>query len=101
MFAVTLNSVHKLLSRELRGQALQGHSGVYVVDTLGPLVQELVTPANEQGRTQVGVLAEKVQVAAWQSGTLAYTAQGYTATMWRKPPKLTASTYSQAALNPG
>src|SRR4028119_1725576 len=48
------------------------------VDTLGHLLAAVVTPANEQDRAQVGVLAEEVQVAAGQSITLAYADQGYT-----------------------
>ena len=38
----------------------------------------MVTPANEQNRAQVGILAEEVQVAYGQSVTLAYADQGYT-----------------------
>ena len=48
------------------------------VDTLGHLLAAVVTPANEQDRAQVGVLAEEVQVASGQSVTLAYADQGYT-----------------------
>ncbi|WP_071890966.1 hypothetical protein [Hymenobacter sp. PAMC 26628] len=37
-----------------------------------------VIPANQQERAQVGLLAEKVQLASGQSVTLAYTNQEYT-----------------------
>lgn len=45
------------------------------VDTLGHLLAAVVTPANEQGRAQVGVLAQEVQVSSGQSVTLAYTVE--------------------------
>ncbi len=48
------------------------------VDTLGHLLALRVTAANEQGRAQVGQLAEKVQEATGQSVELAYVDQGYT-----------------------
>ena len=38
----------------------------------------MVTPANDQGRAQVGALAEEVQVASVQSVTLVDDDQGYT-----------------------
>jgi transposase len=42
------------------------------------LLAAVVTPANEQDRAQVGLLAAKVQTASGQSVTLAYADQGYT-----------------------
>ena len=48
------------------------------VDTLGHLLAAHVTPANEQERAQVGVLAEAVQAATGESVTLAYVDNGYT-----------------------
>ena len=48
------------------------------VDTLGHLLAMHVTPANEQDRAQVAVLAEKVQKATGQSVEVAFVDQGYT-----------------------
>jgi transposase len=48
------------------------------VDTLGNLLALLVTPANEQDRTVVGKLAEKVQAATGETVELAFVDQGYT-----------------------
>ncbi len=48
------------------------------VDTLGHLLAAVVTPANEQDRAQVGVLAQEVQTVAGQQVMLAYADQGYT-----------------------
>jgi transposase len=48
------------------------------VDTLGHLLALHVTPANEQERAQVGVLAEAVQEVTGESVELAYVDQGYT-----------------------
>ena len=48
------------------------------VDTLGQLLAAVVTPANEQERAQVDVLAEKVQAATGESVELAFVDQGYT-----------------------
>jgi transposase len=48
------------------------------VDTLGHLLALHVTPANEQDRAQVGVLAEAVQEVTGESVELAYVDQGYT-----------------------
>ena len=48
------------------------------VDTLGLLLTLVVTPANEQERRQVEVLAQKVQAVTGQSVELAYVDQGYT-----------------------
>jgi transposase len=48
------------------------------VDTLGHLLALHVTPADEQERDQVGVLAAAVQEATGTSVTLAYVDQGYT-----------------------
>ena len=46
--------------------------------TLGHLLALHVTPASEQDRAQVAVLAETVQKATGESVTLAYVDQGYT-----------------------
>src|SRR6516165_4893673 len=48
------------------------------VDTMGNLLALHVTPANEQDRDQVAVLAEAVQRATNDSVELAYVDQGYT-----------------------
>ncbi len=48
------------------------------VDTLGHLLALHVTPANEQDRAQVGVLAEAVQEVTGESVELAYVDRGYT-----------------------
>ena len=48
------------------------------VDTLGHLLALHVTPANEQDRARVGVLAEAVQEVTAESVELAYVDQGYT-----------------------
>lgn len=42
------------------------------VDTLGHLLTLLVTPANEQDRAQVGILASRVQEATGQAVELAF-----------------------------
>jgi len=48
------------------------------VDTLGHLLDVLVTSANEQDRAQVAELAEKVQEATGSHVEVAYVDQGYT-----------------------
>ena len=48
------------------------------VDTLGHLLAVHVTPANEQERDQVAVLAEAVQEVTGESVEIAYVDQGYT-----------------------
>ena len=48
------------------------------VDTLGHLLALHITPANEQEREQVGVLAEAVQEVTGQNVQLAWVDQGYT-----------------------
>jgi transposase len=48
------------------------------VDTLGHLLALHVTPANEQDRDQVAILAESVQRVTGESVELAYVDQGYT-----------------------
>lgn len=48
------------------------------VDTLGHLLALVVTPANEQDRTQVAHLAEQVQALTGQNVELAVVDQGYT-----------------------
>lgn len=48
------------------------------VDTLGHLLAAHVTPASEQDRAQVAILAEAVQEASGDSVELAYVDQGYT-----------------------
>ncbi len=47
------------------------------VDTLGHLLALLVTPANEQDRTQVGQLAQAVQEATGETVEVAFVDQGY------------------------
>jgi transposase len=47
------------------------------VDTLGHLLALHVTPANEQDREQVEVLAEAIQEATGESVELAHVDQGY------------------------
>ncbi len=49
-----------------------------VVDTLGLLLTLHVTPANEQERAQVGLLAEQVQEITGGSVEIAFVDQGYT-----------------------
>jgi transposase len=48
------------------------------VDTLGHLLALKVTPANEQGRAQVGELAQQVQAATENLVEIGYVDQGYT-----------------------
>ena len=48
------------------------------VDTLGHLLTLLVTPADEQGRAQVGQLAQTVQEATGETVEVAFVDQGYT-----------------------
>jgi transposase len=48
------------------------------VDTLGNLLALHVTPADQQERDQVAILAEKVQEVTGESVELAYVDQGYT-----------------------
>ena len=48
------------------------------VDTLGNLLALLVTPANEQDRTMVGELAEKVQEVTGEKIEIAFVDMGYT-----------------------
>jgi transposase len=48
------------------------------VDTLGHLLALHVTPANEQERAQVAVLAERVQEATGESVEVAFVDRGYT-----------------------
>ena len=48
------------------------------VDTLGHLLALIVTPADEQDRTQVAQLAERVQEVTGESVELAFVDQGYT-----------------------
>ena len=48
------------------------------VDTLGHLLVLLVTPANEQDRTQVGQLAQAVQEVTGETVRVAFVDQGYT-----------------------
>jgi transposase len=48
------------------------------VDTLGQLLAVLVTPANEQDRAQVAVLAEQIQEVTGESVEVAFVDQGYT-----------------------
>ncbi len=78
-------------SRTLQSTPESGHRGGYdggkkkkgtkvhlAVDTLGNLLALHVTPANEQDREQVGVLAKEVQEVTHGNIQLAYVDQGYT-----------------------
>ena len=78
-------------SRTLQSTPESGHRGGYdggkrkkgskvhlAVDTLGHLLALHVTPANEQDREQVGILAREVQEVTHGSVQLAYVDQGYT-----------------------
>ena len=56
----------------------KGSKGHMAVDTLGNLLALHVTPADEQDRAQVAVLAEAVQQVTGESVELAYVDQGYT-----------------------
>jgi transposase len=56
----------------------KGSKAHIAVDTLGHLLALRVTPANEQDRAQVDILAEEIQEATGQSVQLAYVDQGYT-----------------------
>lgn len=61
------------------GHKRRNGSKVHIaVDMLGNLLALVVTPADAQGREQVGELARAVQHATGQSVTLAYVDQGYT-----------------------
>jgi hypothetical protein len=77
-------------SRALRSTPESGHRAGYdgakrkrdskvhaAVDTLGHLLALHVTPANEQDREQVEVLAKAIQEATGESVELAYGDQGY------------------------
>jgi transposase len=48
------------------------------IDTLGHLLALHVTPANDQDRAQVAVVADAVQEATGETVTLAFVDQGYT-----------------------
>ena len=48
------------------------------VDTPGQLPAVLVTPANEQDRAQVAMLAEQIQKVTGESAEVAFVDQGYT-----------------------
>ncbi len=78
-------------SRTLQSTPESGHRGGYdggkrkkgskvhlAVDTLGHLLALHVTPANEQDRHQVSVLAEEIQGVTHDTVELAYVDQGYT-----------------------
>jgi transposase len=59
------------------------------VDTLGHLLAVHVTPANEQERDQVAVLAEKVQEVTGESVEIAFVDRGYTG----EDPDIDAASY--------
>jgi transposase len=78
-------------SRTLQSSPESGHRAGYdgakrrkgskvhvAVDTLGHLLALHITPANEQDREQVGVLAQAVQEETGQHVELAFVDQGYT-----------------------
>jgi transposase len=56
----------------------QGSKVHVAVDTLGHLLTLIATPANEQERAQVAVLAHNVQQVCGQSVQVAFVDQGYT-----------------------
>ena len=60
------------------GKKKKGSKIHLAVDTLGHLLALHVTPANEQDRQQVSVLAKEVQEVTHGSVQLAYVDQGYT-----------------------
>jgi transposase len=86
-----LPSAAILDSRTLQSTPESGHRGGYdgakrrkgskihaAVDTLGHLLALHVTPANEQDRAQVAILAKEVQEVTRQHVEVAYVDQGYT-----------------------
>lgn len=60
------------------GKRRNGSKVHLAVDTLGHLLSLHVTPANEQDRTQVSELAERVQEETGDTVEVAYVDQGYT-----------------------
>lgn len=62
------------------GKRRKGSKVHIAVDTLGHLLALHVTPADEQDRAQVGVLAEQVQQVTGENVELAWVDQGYTGT---------------------
>lgn len=60
------------------GKRRKGSSAHIAVDTLGHLLSVLITPANEQERTQVGALCRHVQQVTGQTVQVGFVDQGYT-----------------------
>ena len=56
----------------------KGSKAHMAVDTMGQLVALTITPANEQERSQVNALCEKVQEATGRAVEIAWADQGYT-----------------------
>jgi transposase len=56
----------------------KGSKAHIAVDTLGQLLSVVITPANEQERTQVGELCRQVQEITGQTVTVGFVDQGYT-----------------------
>lgn len=61
-----------------RATRRNGSKAPFAVDTLGNLLADQVTPANEQQRAQVEILASQVQEVTGQTVELAYLDQVYT-----------------------
>ncbi len=53
-------------------------TSILAVDTLGQLLAVVVTPAKEQERAQVAILAAQVQAVTGESVEVAFVDQGYT-----------------------
>lgn len=60
------------------GKRRKGSKAHLAVDTLGHLLNVVVTPANEQERTQVGEPGERVQQVTGQTVQIGFVDQGYT-----------------------
>ncbi len=79
MDARTLQSTPQSGSRAgFDGHKKNGFKVHLVVDTLGPLLAWVTTPANAQERAQVAALAQEVQATCGQSVQVAFVDQGYT-----------------------
>lgn len=60
------------------GKRKKGSKVHIAVDTLGHLLGLVVTPANEQDRSQVGELAQQIQQITGENVEIAFVDQGYT-----------------------
>jgi hypothetical protein len=56
------------------GKRRKGRSAHIAVDTLGPLLSVVITPANEQERAQVGDLCRQVQQVTGQTVQVGFVA---------------------------